>query len=74
MIKYNKYKITSVTKAIPMCDDCNIELVNTNIQLLSNPPQDIYRCEKCGKEYHIYSKDLLDKYTYEYIGDDNSES
>lgn len=70
MIKYNKYKIVSVTKAIPICDDCNKELENTNIQLLSNPPQNIYICRNCNKEYNIRVNDLKDSYEYEYIGDE----
>lgn len=70
MIKYNKYKIVSVTKAIPICDDCNKELENTNIQLLSNPPQNIYICRNCNKEYNIRVSDLNDSYEYEYIGDE----
>jgi len=70
MIKHNKYRIVSVTKAIPICDDCNIELQNTNIQLLSSPPQNIYICKNCGKEYNIKTSDLQDFYEYEYIGDE----
>ena len=36
---------------IPYCDDCNVQLLNKNIQLLSNPASSLYECPKCHKDY-----------------------
>ena len=73
MIQYKKYILKSITKAIPMCDECLVELVNTNIELLTHPPLNVYVCPKCNKQYNIGVEDVSDKYEYEYIGDVNNE-
>lgn len=38
---------------IPYCDDCNIQLRNTDTQILTNPASSLYVCPKCGKEYYF---------------------
>lgn len=40
------------------CDECNIKLQDTGMQLMSNPPLQIMKCPKCGKEYNISTQDL----------------
>lgn len=43
---------------VPYCDDCDVQLRNTNTQILSTPPSNLYICPKCNKEYY-FSVDSL---------------
>lgn len=36
---------------LPMCDDCEVELLDTGTQYATYPPQLVYKCPKCNKEY-----------------------
>lgn len=40
------------------CDECNIKLHDTGMELLSNPPIKVLQCSQCGKEYKISSSEL----------------
>ena len=46
------------------CDDCNIPLTDTGVQLLSNPPLQVMKCSKCNKEYNIKVSDLLGEWKW----------
>lgn len=40
------------------CDDCNVKLQDTGMQLLSDPPLQVMKCPRCNKEYDIKITDL----------------
>lgn len=52
---------------IPICDDCNEPLKNTNQQLLSNPPLLIYKCPKCNKEYYYKESEIRGEWKWKTI-------
>ena len=43
---------------VPICDECNMQLVDTGVMLSSNPPYWIYRCSKCKKEYQVKESEI----------------
>ena len=43
---------------IPYCDECNIQLIQTGMELLTYPPMIEYKCERCNKIYNISQNDL----------------
>lgn len=49
------------------CDDCNLPLKNTNTQWLTNPPMQVFVCEKCGKEYHVSIDELQGEWKWRTI-------
>lgn len=49
------------------CDDCNIPLSNTRTALLSDPPQYVFKCEKCKREYYISENDLQGEWKWRAI-------
>ena len=38
---------------IPYCDKCNVQLWDTNVELLSSPPKKVFQCPKCNEKYNI---------------------
>lgn len=40
------------------CDECDIKLVDTGMQLMSNPPLQVMKCPRCNKEYNISTLEL----------------
>lgn len=52
---------------IPKCDTCKIELWNTNVELMSNPPQRVYQCPKCNEKYNISVDDLEGEWKWRMI-------
>lgn len=64
----NKYYIPEAyISKIPFCDNCGIELYNTNRELLSDPPQLVYKCSNCNTEYRFYSTDLQGRWKWREI-------
>lgn len=43
---------------VPYCDDCNIQLLSLNQTLLSDPPMQMFKCTKCGREYSYRADEL----------------
>ena len=65
------FKINAIIKSIPYCDECNIQLRYTNMQLTSYPSYEIYQCPQCKQEYKFNQSELEDTYNLEYIGDED---
>jgi uncharacterized protein YlaI len=40
------------------CEKCNIEMKKLNIQLLTNPPQEVYECPECKSTNNIFVKTI----------------
>lgn len=52
---------------IPYCDDCDEQLKDTGIALMSNPPQYQYICPKCNKTYTFNDKDIQGEWKWRTI-------
>ena len=52
---------------VPVCDNCNEVLVDTDIMNMSNPPQCKFVCPKCNKEYTFSEKDLRGEWKWRTI-------
>lgn len=52
---------------IPKCDNCKVELQDTGIVLMSNPPQYTYKCPKCNKEYTFRENEIQGEWKWRTI-------
>lgn len=52
---------------IPICDDCNIPLIDLQCQLLSSPPKAMYKCKKCNKNYNFNVNDIQGEWKWRTI-------
>ncbi len=52
---------------IPVCDECNIQLEDTNVMLPSYPPKYVYKCKQCGKEYNYTETELRGEWKWRTI-------
>lgn len=52
---------------IPICDLCNVPLEDTNVMLASDPPYWVYKCPKCGKEYHFRESEIRGEWKWRTI-------
>lgn len=51
---FPEYYVQKVAK----CDECKIELQDTGVTIMSNPPIMQYNCPKCGKIYEFTKTEL----------------
>lgn len=65
MIKEVKKIPKYYLEKIPMCDECNIELIITGIELLCFPSRKIYQCTSCAKQYYFSNEELQGKWIFE---------
>lgn len=53
---------------IPYCDICNIQLQNTNTQIVdTNNSKVLYVCPRCNKEYYFYTSSLEGEWKWRII-------
>lgn len=52
---------------IPYCDDCNVQLKQSDTQILTNSPSYIYNCPKCNKEYYFSAGSLEGEWKWRVI-------
>ena len=52
---------------IPYCDECNIELKDTNTMVPTDPPKWKYICPNCNKEYNFLETELRGEWKWRTI-------
>lgn len=58
MIKHEFLIPECYVNPVPLCDNCNIKLENQNVQYLSDPPLNVYKCPRCNKEYTFTNNEI----------------
>lgn len=58
MIKEEEYEVVGYIQKVCVCDKCMVEMQKSDYMYMSNPPQYMMKCPKCGKEENIFVDDL----------------